>query len=101
MSDTLNELVLSRVMRPQRMFTPATNVADAMSVMLEMESRGWWWWIQSRDYSGTHAVSMFRKNEGYETKMIVRRDEALPHAICRVALLACGVDESEVDHAAR
>jgi len=100
MTDTLNELVLSRVMRPQRIFTPATNVADAMSVVLEMESRGWGWRIDSRNSSGMYAVEMFRTHDD-EGEYICRLCQTLPHAICRVALLACGVDESEVNHAAR
>jgi Phage ABA sandwich domain len=99
MTDTLNELVLSRVMRPQRMFTPATNVADAMSVVLEMESRGWGWRMYSRHDQGLYVVVMFRTNDAHAT--FARGCQTLPHAICRVALLACGVDESEVDHAAR
>lgn len=97
---SMNELVLKYVMRPQRMFTPAANVADAMSVLLELQSRGWHFELQSRSDQITYRVSISRVvDDEVETHWAF--DPMLPQAICKAALLACGAPNEEIEDANR
>ena len=97
---TLNDLVLRYVMRPQRLFTPVTNVADAMSVLLELQSRGWNFELQSRNDQITYRVSISRVVDD-EVESHWAFDPMLPHAICKAALLACGATNEELEDANR
>lgn len=98
---SMNELVLKYVMRPQRMFTPAANVADAMSVLLELDSRGWFWSMHRNDDHGRrYYIELFRLvGDVYEGH--TGFGDSMTHVICEAAVKACGATDDEVRDANR